>query len=133
MIDKIKMVESKVLDFMDQEVGKYGNSRMDVKQIGELADVVKDLAMAEYYCSVSQSMNEGQDYNMGYGMGYGSGGGMGGGGRGDSGGGRIGYGSGSSTSGGVMGHSDPVSVIRDMMMTADPETKMRIRNELSMM
>jgi hypothetical protein len=32
-----------------------------------------------------------------------------------------------------MGHSDPVSAIRDMMMTADPDTKMRIRNELGMM
>ncbi len=133
MIDKIKMVKGKVLDFMDQEVGKYGNSRMDVKQIGELADVVKDLAMAEYYCSISQSMNESQDYNMGYSMGYSSGGGMGGGGRSDSGGNRVGYGSGNSASGGVMGYSDPMSMIRDIMMTADPETKMRIRNELGMM
>lgn len=125
-MDKIMMIKDKVLDFMEQEVGKYGNARMDVKEIGELADVVKDLAEAEYYCSISKSMNEGQDTygytqptgnRMGYGQG--SSGGM----NGD----RAGY------SGGMMGHSDPASAIRDILMTADPETKAMLRGEISKM
>lgn len=117
MIDKIKITKDRILDFMDQEIGKYGNSRMDVKQVGELADIVKDLAEAEYYCSVSKAMEGGSD-TQGYTrpmddrMGYG---GMGG---------RAGY-------GGSMGHSDPVSAIRDMFMTADPDTRSMIRNEMS--
>lgn len=118
MIDKIKITKDRILDFMDQEIGKYGNSRMDVKQVGELADIVKDLAEAEYYCSVSKAMEDGSDAQgytrpMDDRMGYG--GSMGG---------RAGY-------GGKMGHSDPVSAIRDMVMTADPDTRSMIRSEMS--
>ena len=114
MTDRIKMTKERVLDYMDQEIAKYGSSRMDVKQIGDLADIVKDLAEAEYYCSVSAAM--GSPDPSGYtrpradrmqGMDAG----------------RQGY--------GTMGHSDPVSAIRDMLMTASPEERARIRAELT--
>lgn len=32
----------------------------------------------------------------------------------------------------IVGHTDPVSAIRDIMATADGETRMRIRKELGM-
>jgi len=127
MIDnKIVEIKHKVLEFMEQEAGKYGNARMDTKQMGELADAVKDLSEAEYYCTVSEAMqgDQRQGY-MGYtpasGMGYGgSQGGPGGGG-----GNRAGYG------GNMMGHSDPMSALRDMFATADPSTKAMLRDEIS--
>lgn len=129
MTEDIKMLKAKVMQFMDQEVGKYGNGRMDVKQVGELADVIKDLAEAEYYCTkaeyyyaVTEAMNGSNQDTMGYSsmgrMGYG---------QGSSGmsGGRQGYGS------GMMGHTDPISTIRDMLSTANPEMRAQIRNDLS--
>jgi hypothetical protein len=129
MVDnKIMEIKRKVLDFMEQEAGKYGNARMDTKQMGELADIVKDLAEAEYYCSVSEAMG-GQQDTYGYTnptggrmMGYG---GQGGG--GSMGGSRAGYG------GNMMGHSDPASAIRDILMSADPETKAMLRKEIGNM
>lgn len=120
-MEEIKMIKAKVLDFMEQEIGKYGNGRMDVKQVGELADVVKDLAEAEYYCSIAQSMEGQQQDSYGYArpmMGYQ--GQQGSGSTGSMGGGRSGYG---------MGHFDPMSAIRDILATAGPEVRTQLRNE----
>lgn len=122
MTKDIDMIMDKVTQFMNQEVSKYGNGRMDTKQVGDLADVIKDLSMAKYNCSVADAMTSGQE-QMGYTqpmdrMGYGqssSGGGMGGG--------RQGYGD------GMMGHTDPMQVVRDMMV-AHPEIRSQLRNEL---
>lgn len=137
MVEKIKETKDRVLEFMDQELSKYGNGRMDVKQIGELADIVKDLAAAEescweaqYYHTVTNAMERG-DGSSGYTpmrgntdrMGYGSGGNMGGTG------GRRGYGSGRNND--MMGYSDPVGAIRDMLATSSPEMRAQIRSELS--
>lgn len=124
-MDEIKKIKADVLRFMDQEAGKYGNGRMDTKQMGDLADIVKDLSEAEYYCTVSQSMTGGQDA-MGYAqsrmMGYqGQGGGMSN--QGSMGGGRQGYG------GGMMGHTDPMQIVRDML-ASNPELRSQLRNEL---
>ena len=114
MIEKITSIKTKVLDFMDQEVGKYGGTRMDVKELGDLADIVKDLAEAEYYCTVAQAMGGGQEpYGYQQPMGYGGHGGM-----------RQGYGTGS------MGHTDPMQMIRDALSKADPETRAMLRSEL---
>ena len=116
-MDDIKKIKADVLRFMEQEANKYGNGRMDTKQMGDLADIVKDLSEAEYYCTVAQSMGGGQD-QMGYTqprtMGYQ--------GQGPTGG-RQGYG------GGTMGHTDPMQVIRDMLMS-NPELRSQLRNEL---
>lgn len=109
----IKSIKDKILDFMDQEVDKYGGNRMDVKELGELADIVKDLAEAEYYCTVAQAMGGQESYGYQQPMGYGGQGGM-----------RQGYG----TSG--MGHTDPIQMIRDALSKADPELRAMVRNEL---
>lgn len=125
MIEDIKRIKADVLRFMEQEVGKYGGQRMDVKEIGDLADVVKDLAEAEYYCTVAEAMGGSQD-SMGYTqpriMGYqGQGGGMGG--QGSTGSGRQGYG------GSMMGHTDPMQIVRDVL-ASNPELRSQLRNEL---
>lgn len=120
MTEDIKILKAKVLQFMEQEIGKYGNGRMDVKQVGELADIVKDLAEAEHYCAIVQSMTDSQD-TMGYAqprtMGY-----QGQGGQGSTGG-RQGYG------GGSMGHTDPMQAVREMLATY-PDLRSQLRNEL---
>lgn len=123
MVEKIKATKDKVLDFMDREIGKYNGDRMDVKEIGDLADIIKDLAKAEescweaeYYRSVSEAMNgssgsSGYMQPMGDRTGY------------DGGGARRGY------SGG-MGHTDPLSSIREMMSSLSPEMRKQLRNDL---
>ena len=125
MLEDIKKIKQDVLRFMEQEVGKYGNNRMDTKQVGDLADVVKDLAEAEYYCTVAEAMGQGSqgytrpmDDMMGYG-GYG----------------RMGYsggqgGSQGSGSTGSMGHVDAMAMIRDMLANVDPMTRKKIRDEV---
>jgi hypothetical protein len=121
-MDEIKKIKEDVLRFMQQEVSKYGNGRMDTKEIGELADVVKDLAEAEYYCSVAEAMGQSAGYSgsqMGYG---GQGGSMSYQGQQGSMGGRSGYG------GGSMGHTDPMQTVRELL--ADPEMRTMIRNEV---
>lgn len=125
MIEDIKKIKADVLRFMEQEVGKYGNGRMDTKQVGDLADVIKDLSEAEYYCTVAEAMGGGQDA-MGYTqprmMGYqGQGSGMGN--QGSMGGGRQGYG------GGMMGHTDPMQIVRDVL-ASNPELRSQLRSEL---
>lgn len=123
MTEDIKMIKAKVIQFMDQEVSKYGNGRMDVKQVGELADIVKDLAEAEHYCAIVQSMTDNQDV-MGYTqprmMGYQGQGGTGGQGSTS---GRQGYG------GRSMGHTDPMQAVREMLATY-PDLRSQLRNEL---
>lgn len=113
MTEDIIELKRKVMAFMDQELTKYPNGRMDVKQVGDLADIVKDLAMAEYYCTVSESMNE----SMGYTQPMGRSGGM----SGDMGGSRRGYGS-----SGTMGHMDSTEIVRNMLASLSPE----MRNQL---
>lgn len=123
MVEKIKATKDKILEFMEKELTEYGGKRMDVKEMGELADIVKDLAQAEescweaqYYRTVTEAMDSNQ--SSGYGMGS----------RGyDMGGARRGYGN-----TGSMGHnSDPFGAIRDMLATANPEMRAQIRNELT--
>ena len=62
MVDKIFDIKAKVLEHME---GMTNQEKMDVQQIGMLADVVKDLSMAEkdcweaeYYKSVTKAMAE---------------------------------------------------------------------------
>lgn len=130
MVEKIYEAKRQVLDYMERQLSKGGTDRMNVTEMGMLADIVKDLAEAEkecweasYYRTVTEAMETQGSGTSGYTrMGYSS--------PMESG--RRGYGSGSAANGGtMMGHSDPVAAIRDMLATASPELRMQIRNELS--
>lgn len=135
MVEEIKKTKDQFLQHMEQMIADRGIARLDVKMLGEYADIVKDLAQAEkdcwkaeYYKTVTEAM-EGGSGSSGY-TSMRSSGNMGSMGTG----GRRGYGSGSSANGGtMMGHSDPVATIRDMMATASPEMRMQIKTELSNM
>lgn len=112
MTEDIKELKRKVMEFMEQELTKYPNGRMDVKQAGELADIVKDLAMAEYYCTVAESMTD----SMGYTQPMSRSGGMGSS--------RRGYGS-----SGTMGHTDSTEIIRNMLASLSPEMRDQLVKE----
>lgn len=116
MIEDIKKIQEDVLRFMGQEVNKYPNGRMDTKQVGDLADAVKDLAMAEYYCTTAESMAESMGYSRPMSRMGGQQGGMGGG--------RSGYGS-----SGTMGHTDPTEIIRNIMVSLSPEMRNQLLKE----
>lgn len=65
MVDRIYNVKAKLIERMEKSASA---ERMDVAEMEKLADMVKDLSEAEYYCSVTDAMNETQSgYNpMGY-------------------------------------------------------------------
>ena len=44
-----------------------GIEKLDTKEMGEVADIIKDLCEAEYYAKISKAMDEseyGEDYDM---------------------------------------------------------------------
>lgn len=141
MVQLIKETKDTVLERLDKSINEKGPERMNVQEVGMLADVVKDLAEAEkacweaeYYRTVTEAM---QDGSMGYddAMGYRDGGGSQGGQRGGSRSGyRMGYrgqsrdSMGRYTSRGY--HGDPMEDVREMMETADPTERERIRKRL---
>lgn len=145
MVEKIYDIKNKALQRMEQAIAERGVDRMDVKEMGELADIVKDLSEAEkacweaeYYRSVTDAME-----SSGYipdGMGYdgqdGSGGVRRTGGRSGyrdsmgryaSRGGRRGY------DGGYGYQHDPMQAVRDAMSTATAEDREKMMRELRTM
>lgn len=162
MVEKIKETKDQVLQKMEQAIAERGVERMDVAEMGRLADIVKDLAEAEkscweaeYYRSVTEAMEDesmGYDGGMGYedgGYGYSQGGsqnGSQGGSHGGSRGGRSGYRRGyrgqsrdsmgryTSRRGYRYGHSsDVMGEVKDMMSTASPEEREQLKRQLRQM
>ena len=149
MVEKIKETKDKVLRRMEQAIDERGMERADVNELGKLADIVKDMAEAEkscweaeYYRSVSEAMGDG---SMGYedGMGYARGGqgyrrGYEQGARRDD----MGYNPNRDSMGryarrgyrqGGYGHDDMMQEVRQMMETADPQERERLKMQLRQM
>lgn len=141
MVQLIKETKDTVLERLDKSINEKGPERMNVQEVGMLADVVKDLAEAEkacweaeYYRTVTEAM---QDGSMGYddAMGYSRQGGSQGGQRdGSRSGYRMGYRGQSRDSMGRYSsrgyHGDPMEDVREMMETADPTERERIKKRL---
>lgn len=150
MVEVIRDLKDQLLEQMDKEVSERGAERLDP----DMVDMVKDLAEAEkacweseYYRAVTEAMEDGSGYGYGYGSqgsGYGSqGGSQGGSGYGSQGGSgyRRGYGS-RGRSGWAnqygrgrrgyesMGHGEQIEGLRNIMMTANPEEKERVKAEM---
>lgn len=169
MVERIKETKDQILERMEQTINERGIDRVDVNEMGKLADIVKDLAEAEkacweaeYYMSVTEAMDEyGYEDEMGYAQGGEGGGSQGGGSQGGSGY-RRGYrkageGSGGQGSSGYRrgyrgqardsqgrytsrrgyrrryGHDDMMQDIREMMQSADPQEKERLKQQLRQM
>jgi hypothetical protein len=163
LVEQISDTKNQLLDKMQQTIDERGIERMDVAEVGKLADAVKDMAEAEkacweaeYYRAVTEAMEDGQ---MGYddGMGYGRQGRGGRGGsqgnygydRGNQGGsdrGRRGYRRGyrgrdsmgryTSRRGyrdSRYGHDDMMQEVKDLPMSADPQEREQIKQKLRQM
>jgi len=147
LVELIKETKNTLLERLDKAINEKGADRMNIQEVGMLADAVKDLAdaekscwEAEYYMTVTEAMNEG---SMGYedGMGYSGerGGSQGGYQRGY----RMGYrGQPRDSMGryasrgysrGRYGHDDIMQSVKDMMMSADPQEKEQMRQKLRQM
>ncbi len=128
MVELIKEIKDQLLEQVDAEIKERGGvERVDpdtIDMIKDLAEAEKACWEAEYYRSVTEAM----DNNSGYqtnGMSYGRNGYKN----------RRGwqnqYGSGYMRSGyGMMGHDESIEGIRNIMMTANPDEKERLKAEL---
>lgn len=55
----MEMLKSMKETLMAQAQGQMGNlAAVDAKELGEVVDMIKDLAEAEYYCSITKAMEE---------------------------------------------------------------------------
>ena len=161
MVEAIKDTKDQLLDKMQQTIDEKGIERIDVSEMGKLADQVKDLAEAEkacweaeYYRAVTEAMEDGQmgyDDSMGNNMGY-SRRGRGYQGNYDRGNQNMGYDRGrrgyrrgyrgqsrdsmgryTSRRGYRYGHDDVMQDVKDLMMSADPQEKEQIKQKLRQM
>ena len=147
MVEMIRQTKDTVLERLDKAINEKGADRMNVQEVGMLADIVKDLAEAEkscweaeYYMTVTVAMEEG---SMGYEDGMGYSGGQGGRGGSRDYGYRRGYrgqprdSMGRYTSRGYSrgryGHDDIMQSVKDMMMSADPQEKEQMKQKLRQM
>lgn len=122
---------------MDKTLDKYGPDKMNVEEVGKLADAVKDMAEAEkacweaeYYRSVSEAMESPAGY-MPEGMGYQ---------RMNRG--RMGYNPNRDSMGrytsrrgydGSYGYHEHMEDIRSEMQSASPEEREKMKRELRQM
>lgn len=115
MVDKIYELKNKLIQRVEQDTQNI--NRFDVNTVGELVDMIKDLAeaedhcwQAEYYKSISKAMEGGSGYTQPTGsMGYGSV--------------RSGYGMSS-------GHRQIIDPVKMAMQSASPEEREHLRNEI---
>ena len=61
MIEKLKSIEEKLICCAEAELAK-GIESVDTQEMGEVIDMIKDLAEAKYYCAVTEAM---EDYDEG--------------------------------------------------------------------
>jgi hypothetical protein len=161
LVEQISDTKNQLLDKMQQTIDEKGIERIDVSEMGKLADQVKDLAEAEkacweaeYYRAVTEAMEDGQmgyDDSMGNNMGY-SRRGRGYQGNYDRGNQNMGYDRGrrgyrrgyrgqsrdsmgryTSRRGYRYGHDDVMQDVKDLMMSADPQEKEQIKQKLRQM
>lgn len=127
MVERIKADKDKILEYMGKSLEKYGPDKMDVEEVGKLADAIKDMAEAEkacweaeYYRSVSEAM--GRSGYMPEGMGYGMG--------------SMGYNPNRDSMGRYARRGydhDPIQAVRDAMGGASTEERERMKRELRQM
>lgn len=135
MVHKLREYKDQVLKRMESEINERGIDRADVKELGELSDIIRDLASAEkdcweaeYYMTVTEAMDNGSGYMpMGDGMGY-TNGNMGNGGMS-----RSGYRDARgryARRGYTGGIDDDIQSIRQAMTSASPDERERMQREL---
>lgn len=137
MVEKIYKLKNEILQQAEKELDERGPERMDVTRMGEMADIIKDLAEAEKSCweaqyyrdVVTSSMEKKYGYNSGSQMSGGqSAGAQGGSGRSgydmpmqsE----RSGYGMGS------MGHDDIIEKLSEEYRQLSPNERMNMKSKI---
>lgn len=70
MGNEIFDAKAKVLERIKKSINERGIDRMDIAEMETLSDIVKDLAEADYYCTVTEAMQGNHGYGSGYSQGY---------------------------------------------------------------
>jgi hypothetical protein len=70
MVSEIQDAKAKVLERIKKNINERGIDRMDIAEMETLSDIVKDLAEADYYCTVTEAMQGTHGYDGGYSQGY---------------------------------------------------------------
>ena len=70
MGNEIFDAKAKVLERIKKSINERGIDRMDIAEMETLSDIVKDLAEADYYCTVTEAMQGNHGYDGGYPQGY---------------------------------------------------------------
>ena len=125
MVETIYKLKNKILQHVEKETANM--DRIDVKEVGELVDMVKDLADAEklcweadYFRKVSEAMGQntagyGQQTRQGYGAtGYAP----------------QGYGNMQSGYNGSMGHGGLIDMLGDEYKKLSPDEQMMMRSQV---
>ena len=69
VLEMIASGKCRLVKAMDHELDK-GIESLDTTELGKVADIIKDLSEAEYYCTVTKAMQHGEEPTYGYPMGY---------------------------------------------------------------
>lgn len=62
---RLSKIEDELLDMMERQTVR-GLESVDARELGEVVDMVKDVAEAKYYCSIVLAMQEEEEGPMGY-------------------------------------------------------------------
>lgn len=108
MVNKIYNAKNQVLGLIESRISERGIDRVDIHEMGELADIVKDFAEAEKNCwkaqyyraQVSNSMETRYGYSQGGTQSYNN------------------------------NYNNVINEIRQSMMNSTPEERERMRNEI---
>lgn len=57
--DSLKMMKEQLMSCVQGQLGDI--SKVDAHELGEAVDMIKDLAEAIYYCTITQAMEKGDE------------------------------------------------------------------------
>ena len=126
MVEEIYKMKNQLLEQAKKELEERGPERIDVNRMGEIIDMVKDLAEAEKSCweaSYYRKVTEAMEGSSGYTQMTNS--------NPASGGGNMGYGMSSARQGyGSMGHGDLIEKLSEEYRQLGPEERMMYKNRI---
>lgn len=56
MMEQLKLMKQQIMSAVQGQLGHIDTA--DTKELGEAIDMIKDIAEAEYYCSIVKAMEE---------------------------------------------------------------------------
>ena len=125
MVEEIYNMKNKILQQAKKELEERGPERIDVNRMGEMIDMVKDLAEAEESCweaSYYRKVTEAMEGSSGYTTMTNS--------NPASGGGNMGYGNSMRQGYSSMGYDDLIEKLGAEFRDLNPEERMRMKNKV---